>query len=428
MPDVLRALRRTADSLPPLRDPSGFWEENQRRNSDAFRSQMLMLGIAMLLLWPTDLIVFRGDEAALGAFARLRVGYIVVAWCGALQRPPAHIFSAAALVVAAVTAFYAVTLATLGEGLIQHGWFYGSYLVPFAFAPMLLPLRLRFALTAFVAAFWLTLVYVLLGETAPTGFFGSAITYTAFSVMAASVVGRVVTCHAHRAFVFQRLLETSNAILEQRVSERTTKLRSVAARAVQLRERESRRVAHELHDDVGQILAGLHMEIGMLQRSHAPESFSHVSKLLTELGESIRRTLLHLRPRILDDLGPGEAIRWLCEETRRTANFKLRVTIPPIELQLTPNQGLALYRFVQEALTNAQKHAEANLVSVEFMVSKSHVVATVDDDGIGLRLENQEGLGLLGMKERALAVRAKLSVLSRIPRGTRMVWKLERSA
>jgi PAS domain S-box-containing protein len=188
-------------------------------------------------------------------------------------------------------------------------------------------------------------------------------------------------------------------------------LRALAERLQSVREEDRKKVARDLHDQIGQILTSIKMDMTWVSR-HLPESEVQV---LARLAESIQlindgvkavRTICSgLRPGVLDDLGLAAAIEWQASEFASRNGVPCTVSVPPIDLHLDGDRATATFRIFQECLTNVIRHAQATSVCVELCQEDENILLVVKDDGIGFSesgLSNSLGsLGLLGMKERA---------------------------
>jgi two-component system sensor histidine kinase UhpB len=213
------------------------------------------------------------------------------------------------------------------------------------------------------------------------------------------------------------LAVTFNEMLDRLEDER----RESGRRALLVQEAERRRIARELHDEVGQTLTGVILQVEGL----APQIPEALRGQLDELRETVRhgaeevRTIARrLRPDVLDELGLSSAL------TALAGGFE-RQTRVPVErhleqgIEVSPDEELVLYRVAQEALTNVARHAEATRVRLELRAQPAAVVLEVSDDGRGLP-EHALGSsnGIRGMRERAMLVGANLSIESRPGAGT----------
>jgi PAS domain S-box-containing protein len=188
-------------------------------------------------------------------------------------------------------------------------------------------------------------------------------------------------------------------------------LRALAERLQWVREEDRKKVARDLHDQIGQILTAIKMDMIWMTR-HLPESEGEVLARLTESIQlindgvkAVRTICSGLRPGVLDDLGLAAAIEWQASEFVSRNGVQCQVTVPPIDLHLDGDRATATFRIFQECLTNVIRHAQAKAVRVALYQEEESILLVVEDDGIGFSesgFSNSLGsLGLLGMKERA---------------------------
>jgi two-component system, NarL family, sensor histidine kinase UhpB len=199
-----------------------------------------------------------------------------------------------------------------------------------------------------------------------------------------------------------------NEMIERLESER----RDSGLRALAAQEGERRRIALELHDEVGQALTAAMLRLEGAELAEAKEG-------LREALEEVRDIARRLRPEALDDLGLSNALRALVASVARSARLDVMPEIQPDLPPLSPEQELVVYRVAQEALTNAVRHSGAAGVRFSLTSVPGEVVLAVEDDGSGFDLAaGSQGSGIRGMRERALLVRARLEVESAPGRGT----------
>jgi signal transduction histidine kinase len=213
-----------------------------------------------------------------------------------------------------------------------------------------------------------------------------------------------------------RVLVISSDITERKRGEESLvlqreQLRALAERLQTVREEDRKRVARDLHDQIGQILTSIKMDLTWVTR-HLPKSEDEVLARLAESIQSINdgvksvRTICSgLRPGVLDDLGLAAAIEWQASEFTSRNGVLCEVSVPPVDLHLDGDRATATFRIFQECLTNVIRHAQAKSVRVALCEEDENILLVVEDDGIGFSecgLSNSLGsLGLLGMKERA---------------------------
>ncbi len=195
--------------------------------------------------------------------------------------------------------------------------------------------------------------------------------------------------------------------LEQRARAAEREMRDLSQKLVQAQEAERKRLSLELHDQVGQMLTALRMEIANLGRIGAknPELFRSRLLQAKEMAEATMKTVrdlaMGLRPSMLDDLGLGPAIEWIAREFSRVSGIPVDVSVEGTLGRLSDAQKTSLFRVVQESLTNVARHARAKRVSVRLAESAHRLELVVSDDGKGIEPgRRRRGLGLLGMEER----------------------------
>ena len=180
-------------------------------------------------------------------------------------------------------------------------------------------------------------------------------------------------------------------------------------------EEQARRVAYALHDEVGQLLASVDLSVDKL-REELPTAETRlltIKNLIALIDLQLRRVVYELRPTILDHLGLVPAMQALADSVRQDMGLRIVIDadVPP---QLPPDAAIALYRMVQEALTNAVRHGHAECVSIWMRPIAGGVHCTVEDDGRGFDVRavtsTASGLGLLGMRERITAVGGTFTV------------------
>ncbi|QHE86232.1 PAS domain-containing sensor histidine kinase [Hydrogenophaga sp. BPS33] len=206
-------------------------------------------------------------------------------------------------------------------------------------------------------------------------------------------------------------------------------LREFSARMVEAREEERRRIARELHDELGQRLTALKLEMIACQRDQPHTSLSERTQLMLDMLDetmaSTRRISMDLRPPMLDDLGLPEAIDWQLKEFMRRTGIKSHARLDVGVREISPNQAITLYRIVQEALTNIARHARATQVLVEFKNDGQALLLTIQDNGVGFpkgtRTRSAGSFGLLGIRERVLMLGGHLSVGNSHDGGARLV-------
>ncbi len=213
------------------------------------------------------------------------------------------------------------------------------------------------------------------------------------------------------------------------VQESRERLRNLAARLHQVREEERSLIAREIHDELGQALTGIKMDVAWLKNRHAPsdsvvaERFRSIDELLGHTIDVVRNLTGRLRPALLDDLGLGAAVEWQAQDFAHRTGIHLECTVPEGDVRLEPGRATSVFRIFQEALTNVARHAEAEHVHTRLEVSDAQIRLTVEDDGRGIGdgdVNSVMSLGIIGMRERAGAFGGRVTIQRRSEGGTRL--------
>ncbi len=201
-----------------------------------------------------------------------------------------------------------------------------------------------------------------------------------------------------------------NADLYRRLEIRTVELARLSARMVEQHEEERRRLSRELHDETGQVFSAVRIELGVIRDGAPPPQAARLDQVLGLIDtgiRSIRNVTNDLRPSLLDDLGLLPALRSLVAEFSERSGMRVGLAAPAALPPLSEQAELALFRALQEALSNVLRHAQARSVDVGISVNRDGVLLEVRDDGRGLaadatpeRLERAGHMGLAGMRER----------------------------
>jgi signal transduction histidine kinase len=215
-----------------------------------------------------------------------------------------------------------------------------------------------------------------------------------------------------------------NARLEARVAERTAELRRLAAHLETAREDERRRIAREIHDEAGQLLSALRMELSVARKSAkngaegVTEALARMDAILDDALRIVRELVADLRPRVLDEMGLCAALQWYVRRFQEMTGVTCELSVD--EIAAPPEVATASFRIVQEALTNVARHAGARRVQIALRREGDAIHVSVTDDGRGFDLpaRRSAGFGLLGMSERAQALGGALDVSTEPGRGT----------
>jgi signal transduction histidine kinase len=236
----------------------------------------------------------------------------------------------------------------------------------------------------------------------------------------------------------QELLTAGGQFLAEMLSPHEMSHRGVQEAIAALRqfnetlEEEIKRIAYAVHDEAGQLLVAVHLALADVARElpeRQREQLGRIEELLNQVEKQLRRYSHELRPTVLDDLGWIPAIRFLADGVSKRASVAIEIKTN-VEGRLAGPMEIALYRVVQEALTNATKHAKASRVWIRIGRKDGQLCCSIEDDGQGFDVRavqadyKRRGLGLTGMQERLNAIGGTLSIDSAPGRGTRLLIQL----
>ncbi len=214
----------------------------------------------------------------------------------------------------------------------------------------------------------------------------------------------------------------ANARLEGEIAERTRadaglresrkELRDLASHLQSVREQERTQIAREIHDELGQALTALKMDVHWISQRVTAESVlaektRSMSAMIDTTVHAVRRISSELRPKLLDDLGLSAAIEWQAREFEQRSGVDCDVRSEPDDIVLDPATSTALFRVFQETLTNVARHAGARRIDVLLRKDAGGVELVVVDDGAGITPEqasNARSLGIVGMRERVYSL------------------------
>jgi signal transduction histidine kinase len=270
--------------------------------------------------------------------------------------------------------------------------------------------------------------------------------YTAPDLYLAEELARRAALLVDNARLFSEAQQL-NADLEERVVQRTADLQAAVgqlrnsrvqllllARHEQLRREEDRaRMAREVHDELGQALTGIKMDLAWLQKHTGSEQkgllrkYRDMSELVDTTIQSVRRIATELRLGILDDLGLVPAMEWQAQDFEQRSGIRCTFTSSLEKVALGAGETSALYRILQEALTNVARHASATRVDVSLEEEQDCVCLRIQDNGRGVtegEVNGPESFGLLGMRERALLYSGDFSIQGTPGQGTTVAIRL----
>lgn len=231
---------------------------------------------------------------------------------------------------------------------------------------------------------------------------------------------------------------TAEKEAEDQLRESRRQLRALADRLIGLREDEAARIGREIHDEMGQALTTLKIEVQALEKklreaSRAPDDADVYEKLdamsasIDSTAEITRRIVTELRPSVLDQLGLVAALEWQAQEFEARTGIFCNLTLPEVDFPLDDPRRITVFRIFQEVLTNIARHSEASEVQVSLEQKSDEIILTVVDNGRGISSDEIAGsgsFGLLGMRERALAAGGGVEIAGEAGKGTSVVLRL----
>jgi PAS domain S-box-containing protein len=254
----------------------------------------------------------------------------------------------------------------------------------------------------------------------------------------------------------EQALANSGKLLEQRVEERTAellmanrlmknmldegkragemiaksreRLRNLSGRLQSLLEEERTRISREIHDVLGQTLTAMKMDLSLIRRSLASDGNAGQSAKIHEIERNVnniirmvRRIATDMRPGILDELGVAAALEWLLKDFQKRTGISGKVVLQGVDRMSDTVLSTAIFRIVQEALTNVMRHAAASQVNVSLEKMNNALILEVRDNGIGItegRISDSKSLGLIGMRERVLLLGGEVAISGKPGEGT----------
>lgn len=398
------------------------------------RSGRIGAGLALaanLLFWPLDLIIYRGVSEA----PSLPVAYRIVISISCLlflalphRHPMVRRYSFFMLVslLCAIMASMGYTGAWLGG--LDRPWFYMA--LPVLCATMIFPMRLhrRVLMVALQAVSWLGCVFLTRPQNLHSPYLGATLSMVVLVSLYSLLMGHYLTALLRDNFRQSLQIADNAEALEGKVAEKTAALRQLLNQLEQAREAERARIARDLHDELGQELTALRYALGLTSERFRRDpagigrNLSELDHLLGRTNRTVRSLVGQLRPMILDDLGLSAAVEWLLARASERSGLQVRAKLSADDTALPAELSNTVFRIVQESLTNVMRHAQARSVEVELTRQAAHLQLRIRDDGVGFDVDRtrsgQAGVGLIGMRERALALGVELQIKSQPGAGT----------
>jgi len=215
---------------------------------------------------------------------------------------------------------------------------------------------------------------------------------------------------------------------EERITKSRERLRNLSGRLQSLLEEERMRISREIHDELGQALTALKLDLTLIRRSLVSDGLAEQSAKVHEIERAViriirmvRKISTDLRPGILDELGVAAAIEWMARDFQNRTGIGCKVTIQAVDKISDTVRTTAIFRIVQEALTNVMRHAAASQVNVSLEKKDDTLIVEVRDNGIGImegRFIDSRSLGLIGIRERVLLLGGEAVISGKPGEGT----------
>jgi signal transduction histidine kinase len=239
----------------------------------------------------------------------------------------------------------------------------------------------------------------------------------------------VVVDALQKRFTQTQRVEEALRESEHQARAQADRLEVLSRRLLEAQEMERRRVARELHDEIGQVMTAVKIHLQAMQRTVSPEvplpRLKESLDIVDRALQQVRNLSLELRPAMLDDLGLVSALRWYVDRQANRAGFQGHFSAEPPDIQVAAELATGCFRIVQEAFTNILRHAQAGQVTVELRADNRELHLAVRDDGRGFdpaaawqRAARGGSLGLLGMEERVHLLGGRMDLRSQPGQGT----------
>jgi PAS domain S-box-containing protein len=250
------------------------------------------------------------------------------------------------------------------------------------------------------------------------------------SIVKVSIITHDVIYEGQHAKLVLATDVTEKIIAEENLKKSHEEYRQLATHLETIREAERTHMAREIHDELGQQLTGLKMDISWINRrlktedKEVQQKIKETIQLIDGTVKTVRRIATELRPSILDDLGLIAAMEWQSEEFEKRAEIKSKFTSNVTSINVPTELATGVFRIYQESLTNVLRHSEATLVKAALQIKDAILILKITDNGKGFNaseIKNKKTLGLLGMKERTMLMGGSYEINSKPGKGTSVI-------
>lgn len=220
---------------------------------------------------------------------------------------------------------------------------------------------------------------------------------------------------------------TDRKQVEQELKDSRDQFRNLSAHLQSVREEERSYIAREIHDELGQALTALKMDLIWMSKRLSPDQTEIAEKIIAMFDlmdktiQTIRRISTDLRPGLLDDLGLTAAIEWYGEDFQNRTGIKCNLHFTPEEIEVDQERCIAIFRIFQEALTNVARHSHATKVEADLRIENHDFNMKIVDNGIGIsdkQVNDPQNLGLVGLRERVYPWNGRIEIKGRPKKGT----------
>jgi PAS domain S-box-containing protein len=222
---------------------------------------------------------------------------------------------------------------------------------------------------------------------------------------------------------------TTRKRTEEKLNRSREQLRNLSMHLQTMREEDREWISTKIHDEIGQNLIGMQMNLGQLA-SQIPvddntmtQRIDYIMSLISNSIEMVKNITTELRPRILTVLGLNEAVRWYLKEFKKNTGINFRCSFHPLDLELDPDISTNLYRIFQEAMSNIQKHSNASEVKVNLRKRENNLLLTIEDNGAGInqeQIDSPKSHGIMSMKERVQYIKGEMQIKGYADKGTKL--------
>lgn len=420
------SLRFTAQPATPAEEQA-LRAHCEKRIDDLGRTLALVVLVATIAWWPLDSIIYRNvpDTLRPSESWRLVIGAVCAAY---LLIPRTELFRRTAF--PALCLLIAVSMGALGHtagdlGGLDRPWFYFSY--PLLTIPMGFPLVLsrRIVMETAQSLGWLSGLFLYRPEQLKSTYLPAMLSLLFLVSFLATVYGHYLFLLTQENFLQAQALSRNAAELEGKVAEKTLELRTLLSYVERAREEERTHISRDLHDELGQLLTAMRYSLAFIFERFRREPASieknlvELERLLQQTTRTVRGVVSDLRPPILDNLGLCSATEWLARRVSERTGIDCQVTTSGDDSALSGELRSGVFRILQESLTNVVRHAKARRVEITLNIGTERIELRIRDDGVGFSPAlRSPGMGLLGMRERALALGTRLEIQSQPGAGT----------